>query len=387
MGDWMEFTLASKIDTLKNPRPWIAIAFSSDLKMGTDDVTQCIYDNGVVEVARSLNDGKLNVHIDNEGLRNQRGEMVNSIFKCSFQRLVQKSGNRTKRAANGVLFNLNEDHFLMFGDGPASGSKLQMHQKNPVVTPRKVDFQSVDVIGDVARHPLVKVHASLMVIAWIFCSGVGIMLSKFYKPVWANRTILGLKVWFQVAKIPGKEYTRAHPILGIIVTILCIINPIMALFRPGPDSKNRPFFNWAHWADGIAAQILAVITICFGVEMQKSTAPDYTVYVVIGYVIYQVLMEIALKLYDLCIDKHESEKVEALELKNGGAYHNGNSTQNANTPPNQVNGNSFHTSPPSYGDSTKKNPKDSAIKKILFAFHVLVTLAFTLTLVLLVSMF
>lgn len=32
--------------------------------------------------------------------------------------------------------------------------------------------------------------------------------------------------------------------------------PIMALFRPGPNDKNRPIFNWAHWAVGMAAHIL-----------------------------------------------------------------------------------------------------------------------------------
>lgn len=30
----------------------------------------------------------------------------------------------------------------------------------------------------------------------------------------------------------------------------------MALFRPGPKDKNRPIFNWAHWAVGMAAHIL-----------------------------------------------------------------------------------------------------------------------------------
>lgn len=32
--------------------------------------------------------------------------------------------------------------------------------------------------------------------------------------------------------------------------------PIMALFRPGPKDKNRPIFNWAHWAVGMGAHIL-----------------------------------------------------------------------------------------------------------------------------------
>ncbi|VDI18218.1 Hypothetical predicted protein, partial [Mytilus galloprovincialis] len=97
---------------------------------------------------------------------------------------------------------------------------------------------------------------------------------------------------------PGKEYLPAHPVLGIIVTILCILNPIMSLFRPGPTDKKRPIFNWAHWGVGMVAQILAIITIIFGVELQKSTAPKYTVWVVIGFVIYYVIMEITHKIVD-----------------------------------------------------------------------------------------
>lgn len=48
-----------------------------------------------------------------------------------------------------------------------------------------------------------------------------------------------------------------HAILGTITTILCFIQPIGALFRPAPNSKNRPFFNWAHWLGGNLAHLLA----------------------------------------------------------------------------------------------------------------------------------
>ena len=102
---------------------------------------------------------------------------------------------------------------------------------------------------------------------------------------------------FQISAPMGKGYTESHPILGIIVTILTVTNvssravtcnnnhpdlyclqntymictgvylncniynihefqPIMALFRPRPKDKNRPIFNWAHWAVGMAAHIL-----------------------------------------------------------------------------------------------------------------------------------
>lgn len=35
------------------------------------------------------------------------------------------------------------------------------------------------------------------------------------------------------------------------------LQPVMALFRPGPGDSKRPIFNWAHWGVGITAYILS----------------------------------------------------------------------------------------------------------------------------------
>ena len=53
-----------------------------------------------------------------------------------------------------------------------------------------------------------------MILAWIFCTGVGLIFARFYKPVWSERTILGLKVWFQVNMIP----------INFWYTILSLVN-------------------------------------------------------------------------------------------------------------------------------------------------------------------
>lgn len=48
-----------------------------------------------------------------------------------------------------------------------------------------------------------------------------------------------------------------HAILGAITTIICFLQPIGALFRPGPTSSKRPIFNWLHWLGGNVAHICA----------------------------------------------------------------------------------------------------------------------------------
>ncbi|CAC5367225.1 unnamed protein product [Mytilus coruscus] len=342
-GDAVDFELSTKLQDTNNK--WIAIGFSSDLKMGDDEVVACISFGNNANVLRSYNDGKGNVPVANPmaGLSNHIVTVQDGIFRCTFRK--NKRLTRQKRQSSRSLFvDLDNDFNVMFGTGSASsGSRVSIHTENPVVTPGKVDFQSFAVIGDTARHPLVKVHACLMIIAWIFCTGVAIIAARYYKPVWSKSSLFNQKIWFQIHRTlmvtamtltviafitifvevggysevyarPGKEYLPAHPVLGIIVTILCILNPIMSLFRPGPTDKNRPIFNWAHWGVGMVAQILAIITIIFGVDLQKSTAPKYTVWVVVGFVIYYVIMEVTQKIVDRLfnskIDKAQNVKVE-----------------------------------------------------------------------------
>lgn len=59
---------------------------------------------------------------------------------------------------------------------------------------------------------------------------------------------LELKAW--------SAANNPHAILGTVTTILCFIQPIGAIFRPHPGTKNRPLFNWLHWLVGNAAHIV-----------------------------------------------------------------------------------------------------------------------------------
>lgn len=48
-----------------------------------------------------------------------------------------------------------------------------------------------------------------------------------------------------------------HPILGLITTILCFLQPIGAAFRPSPTAPYRFLFNIAHYFAGTAAYVMA----------------------------------------------------------------------------------------------------------------------------------
>ncbi|KAF0028391.1 hypothetical protein F2P81_019478 [Scophthalmus maximus] len=49
----------------------------------------------------------------------------------------------------------------------------------------------------------------------------------------------------------------AHPYVGCTVMALSVIQPIMALLRPVPDSPRRIIFRWLHFGAGTACQVLA----------------------------------------------------------------------------------------------------------------------------------
>jgi len=48
--------------------------------------------------------------------------------------------------------------------------------------------------------------------------------------------------------------------------------------------------------------------------MKKTTTPKYAVWVVVGYVVYQILLEITLKAYDVCVDRPDTSRNGKLRI-------------------------------------------------------------------------
>ena len=59
----------------------------------------------------------------------------------------------------------------------------------------------------------------------------------------------------------------AHAVIGIIVTALSIVNPIMGILRPGVGAPKRKYFNFFHYLVGYSAQILAFAALYLGLKM------------------------------------------------------------------------------------------------------------------------
>lgn len=89
-----------------------------------------------------------------------------------------------------------------------------------------------------------------MVLAWVFCASIGLILARYYKPMWSDTKACGQKVWFSYHRalmlcamfltvigfiiilvqndgkyiLPAKLPTKAHPILGLITIICALLN-------------------------------------------------------------------------------------------------------------------------------------------------------------------
>jgi len=117
-------------------------------------------------------------------------------------------------------------------------------------------------------------------------------------------TIISIIIIFVHAGRWTKE-AGAHPITGIIVLVLAVIQPIMAFFRPHPGEANRFIFNWAHRGVGLSSLILAVVTVFLGIRLPASSLDDSALYAMIVYCV-GVAVVIVFELY-LSLKKERSE--------------------------------------------------------------------------------
>ncbi|XP_052778173.1 putative ferric-chelate reductase 1 [Mya arenaria] len=382
---------------VKSADSYIALGFSSDRKMGSDSVIECVANNGgEVRVFNSYNNGYSNQRLtpSDYGISNFQGGISNGVLRCRFFRI--KSANGT--ALENTMYDLNQDWHLMFATGPAMQGFLMMPHSTsdlPPVSSSRVDLQSsATAVGQRAdTDPLVKAHGCVMIFAWVMFTSIGILAARYYKSAWSDKTFFGLKIWFQVHRacmvvalvlnsigfilifvaikgystILGETYLKSHPVLGIIVTGLCLTNPIMAFFRPGGDSDKRWIFNWAHWGVGMTAYILSAVTICFGFKLPKARTPSYAIYIMIVYVIYVIIIDVIFELIECMNKKEKSAKVEGMEMtaKNG--------TDNGAVPNGNIN-------------TKDKMRKVDKMKTFFLALHIAFTGAFALVLTLVVAL-
>ncbi|XP_059177602.1 putative ferric-chelate reductase 1 homolog isoform X2 [Physella acuta] len=325
---------------------YVAVGLSDDKYMGDDTVMTCAHNsaNDKTEMFLSYNkqDPKSNHPIEKyvgdsqklsySVLLNEEGSYDNGRLRCRFN--ITRDLDRLRKELRPLR---GGPVHLLFSRGFATRGSPNRHglsvEELPLASAQKVDLSRMSNYFGRARYPLAKAHGCLMILAWVFFASLGMLLTKYYKPMWPNKRIFEQKYWFFghfncmasmfiitvigiiLIFVEADGYSeapdlpqRAHPILGIIIFICIIINPVLALIRPQEDSKCRPVFNWFHWAFGTIANVLSIPTIFIGMDFGKVMVPWWATWILVIWVIFHIAVELSLEIHQCCTYKKNKER-------------------------------------------------------------------------------
>ncbi|XP_053186604.1 putative ferric-chelate reductase 1 [Scomber japonicus] len=294
---------------------YLAFALSWDKWMGNDDVYLCVKDGNRVSVTAAFVSGRTHPEDESQaGLSWVSWRLADGVIQCTFSRPVKLSYQEPQR------YDLDQEYYLFLASGQAVYGETKRHHQQPLISSYKKRITGPPEVLEGSRGPiLLKMHGALMLIAWMLTGSVGTFIASFYKPDWPNQLLFGQKVWFQVHRIlmtvtvvltvvaftlpffyrkGWSEHAGVHPYLGCCVLALSLFQPIMAAFRPSPDSHRRYIFNWAHWGVGAVTELMAVVAMFFGARQSSMLLPPpWTTHVLIGYVTWQASFRFLLLLH------------------------------------------------------------------------------------------
>ncbi|KAG9483112.1 hypothetical protein GDO78_009190 [Eleutherodactylus coqui] len=271
---------------------YLAFALSHDQWMGDDDVYLCGIQGQSVKINPGYNTGRTHPDVTTpDKLRDMAWRIEDGILQCSFRRNLHIPDSPKR-------FPLDGSYYIFIADGDADeDGTLQRHQRQPLVTGRMYNVaRSVEDVGGSRSPLLMKFHGAMMFIAWMTTVSIGVLVARFFKPVWPESTLCGEKIWFQRA--------GCHPYLGCVVMALTFLQLLIAISRPQPYSRKRPLFNWTHWATGTVARIVAVAAMFLGMDLPALNLPDpWDTYTMVGFVLWHVFIDILLEVHCFC--RHE----------------------------------------------------------------------------------
>ncbi|XP_048031022.1 putative ferric-chelate reductase 1 [Megalobrama amblycephala] len=284
---------------------YVAIGFSDDQQMGNDDIYICGKDsNGLLQVQHAFSTGRSRPNILSLGnVTNIKTVLTNGNINCSF---TSRNAISTSRATS------TSQYYLMIASGPSSGGNIGQHTQE-YVSSAKADLLNPSLVLTSKVFPaILKAHGALMLIAWMTTGSIGMIIARYLKGVAKDHGLGGKDFWFiahvslmalsvtatAIAFILVFSYAQdwsggAHPVLGCLVMILSLIQPIVAAFRCEPQHERRFVFNWAHSVIALAIKALAVAAIFTGLALFEQYKEDgWMLKVMGGFITWEALMYI-----------------------------------------------------------------------------------------------
>ncbi|KAI5618142.1 putative ferric-chelate reductase 1 [Silurus asotus] len=294
---------------------YVSFALSTDQWMGNDDVYLCVRDTDRVSISAAYVEGRTHPVTASENvLRETAWRLADGVIQCSFLRNVRIPNPYQDR------FDLDQMYYLFMAHGRADNGRTHRHDRQPLVSTKQVVITGPPEDLSGSRAPLlIKFHAAFMLIGWMTTVSTGVIIARYFKPDWPETTVCGQRVWFQFHRglmlltvfltfigfilpfVYRKGWSKragSHPYFGCTIMALTVIQPIMALFRPAPDSSRRYIFYWAHLGAGTIAQVLAVVAIFLGIHQQALLLPaPWTTGLLAACVVWFVLADLALEVH------------------------------------------------------------------------------------------
>ncbi|XP_056597428.1 putative ferric-chelate reductase 1 [Triplophysa dalaica] len=303
---------------------YVSFALSKDEWMGDDDVYLCTNDGGHVSVDAAYTTGRSYPEVASKSVLTDVGWRVsNGVIQCRFSRAIYTPQDLDR-------FSLNHSYYLFLAHGTADNGMIHRHKRQPMTsTHRQLITGPPNILTGSRSSLLMKSHGSLMLIGWMLAGSTGSLMAGYFKPDWQETTLFGQKIWFQVHRglmsltvlltavgfifpfVYRQKWSSragAHPYLGCTVMILAFCQPIMAAFRPPPDSSRRWIFIWFHWGVGNAAEIIAGASMLSGIRQQSLLLPyPWTTGVLSGFVVWNIVLKLVLQLHKRGVVKKGSK--------------------------------------------------------------------------------
>lgn len=318
---------------------YVAVGLSDDASMGDDSVMECVVVGNRIGLYQSWNKDKKNIRINNTGLQLKNFSFIDNNIYCQFERdertIVEMEG-KTKE-----FDLLKNKYFLLLAKGDAEGDQISYHGAMRAASGESGYLGDVAAFGSLASKLLFRLHGAFMIFSWIGAASIGIVLARYFKQTWTGSQMCGKDQWFAwhrllmvlvwsltiaafvliFVQLKGWSYgsdgtsISAHAILGIITTALAFFQPIGALFRPSPDSRRRPVFNWLHWCFGNSAHILGIVTIFLAGELSTAELPIWWIWIMVGYVVFHVLMHLVFSVAGCISERQSGTRINSFPMK------------------------------------------------------------------------
>ncbi|CAF3082951.1 unnamed protein product [Rotaria sp. Silwood2] len=282
---------------------WLAIGLSLDDFMGEDHVFICQHlGNNTIVLQRFINPGGHSRPVLASTTADLGGsfnvilqKFENGITYCDFTLSNFVDIRRQSRQTNVPKLSQTASYRPLIAIGNLDSSNVLMKHAQSSRTPLKRDvflnrqetlFYNAEPTGSDSTG-LMKAHGIIMAFTWIVLVSTGILIARYFKPLWPNKKICNKAVWFAIHRAimtsvavltliafvlilvfkKGQWVSQhykvefSHSIVGILVISFSIIQPLMALFRCHPDEHYRFIFNYAHATVGLSAFTLSVVAI------------------------------------------------------------------------------------------------------------------------------